>query len=61
MQPWTWLEATAFRLQPGPDLLPDSCLLIPLSQKSNCAVILKNRADMIDSGVRYVEPAPGGE
>ena len=24
-------------------------------QKSNCAVILKNRADMIDNGSRYVD------
>lgn len=25
-------------------------------QKSNCALILKNRADMIDNGLRYVAP-----
>jgi hypothetical protein len=29
-------------------------------QKSNCAVILKNRADMIESGLRYVDVALGG-
>lgn len=30
-------------------------LLICLIQKSNCALILKNRADMIDNGSRYVD------
>jgi hypothetical protein len=32
-----------------------------VGQKSNDPVILKNRADMMDSGLRYVDPAPGAE
>ena len=37
---------------------------LPPDQKSNCALILKNRADMICNGSRYVDrgvPVVGGE